>query len=103
MALTPEESAAIQAAADAVWAFITASRCVAWIGSGLSVPCGYLAWEKAVEQLCTVCLVGKNVPATNDPTQLIDLAEDCRQANPDLYFATLAELYGNTKIQVPVT
>src|SRR5690242_1074740 len=103
MALTPEDSAAIQNAADTVWAFMTRSRCVGWVGSGLSIPCGYLSWEQAVERLCTVCLVGKSVPVTNDPAQLIDLAEDCRQTNPALYFATLAELYGTTPIRTPVT
>lgn len=103
MKITVQQTAAIQAAADEIWKFITTGWCVGWIGSGLSVPCGYPSWEQAVERLCVVCLVGKNVPATNDPARLIDLAEDCRQANRDVYFATLAELYGNTTIQVPVT
>lgn len=37
------------------------------------------------------------------PSTVDRFTEDCRQANRDLYFAILAELYGNTKIQLPVT
>src|SRR5208283_3021709 len=66
-----------------------------WIGSGLSMGCGYPGWQAAVEQLCKVCISGKSdIGPSAVGHDLLAWAERCKVENPEKYFETLANLFG---------
>lgn len=79
--------------AESVWdRFLYRDNCVAWIGSGLSVPVGYDDWTTAVSKLCDTC----GVDPPNDPSaeSLLDLAQDCKERDERAYYETLHLIYG---------
>jgi SIR2-like protein len=85
----------IEKAAEATWAFIKDRDCVAWMGSGLSTPCGYPSWETAVDELCKRCLTEEALPPKPDAGTMLDLADKCRKVAPRQYLETLDELFGH--------
>jgi hypothetical protein len=73
--------------------------CIAWVGSGLSKGL-YPDWLAAVSGLCTACAVQPFDDSRPSPTadELIDKAEECKQANAAAYEAALAGFYGGNVV-----
>lgn len=87
----------VERTAQEVWEFVRNEDCVAWVGSGLSIPAAYLSWQFAVEELCRRCLTGRTLPPKLDAPMMLDLADECRIAAPDIYTSTLGELFGTSR------
>jgi hypothetical protein len=67
---------------------------VVWIGSGLSVGCGYPGWSDAVEALCEVCIPGKaDITPSMLGQELLTWAQRCKDADPEEYTKTLERLF----------
>ncbi len=81
---------------EMLWPQLERESCVVWVGSGLSRPADYPGWQETVRELCSACAVGC-LPAdrANDPNELMDKAEECKQANLTAYWQKLAELFGH--------
>jgi SIR2-like protein len=79
---------------------VSGRDCIAWIGSGLSRPV-YDDWPSAISKLFKACGVKDldgSLPGRKSD-QLIDKAEECKQANGGLYEATLADIYGRDEVK----
>jgi hypothetical protein len=92
--IDPEAREAAWKAADDITEFIGSGPCVAWIGSGLSMP-AYPSWDDAIAEVCRKCLSQADGPTAGDPGKLMSLADECREENPKLYSQTLGELFGH--------
>jgi len=76
-------------------AMLRRGKCVAWIGSGLSVPERYPGWRELVERLCTACNVRRpSAVKTFEASKLLALAQRCKNVNTAKYEQTLAEVFG---------
>jgi len=74
---------------------------IAWIGSGLSIGCGYPDWEKAVVELCEACIPDKaDIPPSSLASDLLDWTQRCKDADPNQYTNTLARLFGKVPISI---
>ena len=78
-----------------IFNLITKKRCLAWLGSGLSRPAGYVDWKTLTERLATSCLgsldlVNGDLLAKRFP----DAADTCYDAAPQKYRSTLREEFG---------
>lgn len=70
-------------------------ECIAWIGSGLSIDCGYPSWEEAIKQLCDACIEGKaDIRPSLVADDMLEWAEQCKSANQKEYIRTLGRLFG---------
>lgn len=79
--------------AEAIWdRFLYRDNCVAWIGSGLSIPVGYDDWKTAVSKLCDAC--GVDLPSDPTADDLLDIAQACKDHNEEAYYETLHRIYG---------
>jgi SIR2-like domain len=68
-----------------------------WIGSGLSMGCGYPDWQGAIEKLCLACIPGKSdIPPSALADDLLQWAAQCKATDPDKYFAALVDMFGRT-------
>ncbi len=68
---------------------------IVWVGSGLSVGCGYPGWTTAVAELCDACIPGKaDIRPSAVATELLEWAQRCKDADPDRYLHTLERLFG---------
>jgi hypothetical protein len=68
---------------------------IVWIGSGLSIGCGYPGWQEAIEQLCKACIPGKaDVQPSSVADDLLEWAERCKETNRVEYHKTLERIYG---------
>lgn len=83
-----------QKVGDYVTNFLGEGDCIAWIGSGLSLP-EYLSWDDAVAELCVKCLKDPVRPSSGDAGNLMALAEECKKQNQTLYYQVLGELFGH--------
>lgn len=85
--------------ATKLWPMIKQGNCIAWVGSGLSKVAKYPGWPETVIGLCEACgveaLASKE---TGDSAALMDKAEECKEANCEVYHAKLAELFGRPVI-----
>lgn len=69
--------------------------CIIWIGSGLSIGCGYPDWPSAIEQLCKACIPDKaDIRPSRVAEDLMEWAEQCKAANVEEYVKTLGRLFG---------
>ena len=67
---------------------------VVWIGSGLSVGCGYPRWSDAVAALCEDCIPGKaDITPSMLAQELLTWAQRCKEADPEKYKGTLERLF----------
>lgn len=67
-----------------------------WIGSGMSMGCGYPDWQTAIEKLCAACIPEKSdLPPSLMVRQKLDWADKCKAANREKYLETLGQLFGN--------
>ncbi len=75
--------------------YITPSRCVAFIGSGLSRGI-YDSWVDLVKNLCDKCGVEPEAPITkiSKPMDLLKAAEAAREANERAYCEYLGQHFG---------
>lgn len=72
------------------------NNCLIWIGSGLSIGCGYPGWRDAIEALCRACIPDKaDVRPSDSASELLNWAEQCKAAAPEKYFEVLANLFGS--------
>ena len=78
---------------------VLAGRCVAFIGSGLSMG-EYVSWGDLVKQLCDACGVDKD--AKNVDLDLLELAEQAKNASPDEYHRVLSEEFGKGVARLPL-
>jgi hypothetical protein len=79
--------------AKELWPIIN-KRCVAWVGSGMSPTTDYPEWKALVNTLCSACNVlplSLTEPSSDD---LINKAEECKCADPEMYHKTLADNFG---------
>jgi len=78
---------------------VSGDDCIAWIGSGLS-NLAYPDWPTAVAALSAACGI-QPFGATDAPTpsQLIDKAQECKNANVNGYETTLGNLYGGNVVE----
>jgi hypothetical protein len=66
-----------------------------WVGSGLSIGCGYPGWPEAIAQLCDACIPGKaDISPSTVATDLLVWAQRCKDADPNKYFETLEQMFG---------
>ncbi len=78
--------------------------CVAWIGSGLSIDCGYPSWDAAIRELCDACIEGKSdVPPSLVADDWLEWAEQCKKANREEYTRTLGRLFGDSPYTIRAT
>jgi len=93
-----EREARIDLAVNSLASFLKGSdECIAWIGSGLSIDCGYPSWEKAIKELCNACIEGKaDIQPSLVADDLLEWAEQCKRANPREYIRTLGRLFGES-------
>jgi hypothetical protein len=78
--------------------------CVAWIGSGLSIDCGYPSWEAAIRELCDACIEGKaDIPPSLVADDWLEWAEQCKRANREQYVKTLGRLFGDSPYTIRAT
>ena len=77
---------------------VHAGRCVAFIGSGLSMG-EYISWGNLVKQLCDACGVDKD--ANNVDVDLLELAEQAKNASPGEYHRVLSEEFGKEGVHLP--
>jgi hypothetical protein len=91
-----DQQARIDLAADSLASFLKESdECVAWIGSGVSIDCGYPSWEEAIRQLCDACIEGKaDIPPSLVADDMLEWAELCKRANRKVYIRTLEDMFG---------
>jgi hypothetical protein len=65
-----------------------------WIGSGLSMGCGYPGWRAAVAELCKECIPGKaDIRPSTVASELLEWAQRCKDTEPDKYIRTLERLF----------
>ncbi len=84
-----------QVVASLVSFFKRSGDCIVWIGSGLSIGCGYPSWTDAIQKLCDVCIPGKaDIKPSSVASELLEWADICKATNPDEYLGTLAKLFG---------
>jgi hypothetical protein len=75
--------------------FKQSGDCIVWIGSGLSIGCGYPSWTDAIQELCDVCIPGKaDIKPSSLANELLEWADVCKATNRDGYLGTLARLFG---------
>lgn len=79
-----------------LYQLIDGGNCLAWVGSGLSIP-EYPDWPKAINEICSACKVPPLTERTDDPSILMTKAEDCKKANLNVYCDKLGELFGTLK------
>jgi hypothetical protein len=93
-----DREARIDLAARALANFLKGpDDCIAWIGSGLSIDCGYPSWEEAIRQLCDACIEGKaDIQPSLVADDMLEWAEQCKRANPKEYIRTLGRLFGDS-------
>jgi hypothetical protein len=78
--------------------------CIAWIGSGLSIDCGYPSWEVAIKQLCNACIKRKaDIRPSMVADDWLEWAEQCKRANQEEYFRTLGRLFGDPPYVIRAT
>jgi hypothetical protein len=92
-----DREARIDLAANSLAGFLKRSDdCIAWIGSGLSIDCGYPSWETAIKQLCDACIEGKaDIQPSLVADDLLVWAEQCKKANRKVYIRTLGHMFGD--------
>jgi len=83
---------------DELSEFVHAGRSVAFIGSGLSME-EYISWGELVKQLCDAC--GVDIDADNVDVDLLELAEQAKNASPDEYHRVLSEEFGKEGVHLP--
>ena len=71
---------------------VSGGDCIAWVGSGLSAV-AYRGWNDAITALCDACGISRLAKYPN-ADELIDKAEECKNADHHAYEGTLANLYG---------
>lgn len=76
---------------------VNRGNCIAWIGSGLSIPAGYPSWEKLIGMLCTACGITRE--AQPNPADLLTIADACKAANCKAYEEVLASKFGKTIVR----
>ena len=70
-------------------------NCIAWLGSGLSVPARYPTWIKTLDILCNACKVKKiNKKYLSNVDLLLEKAEECKKKNKSIFHSKLASLFG---------
>lgn len=87
----------ISSLVESLKSLITASGDVmVWIGSGMSIGCGYPDWQTAIEKLCAVCIPEKSdLPPSLMVSERLKWAAKCQEANREKYLETLGDLFGN--------
>jgi hypothetical protein len=88
------EDLTLEQIAETLHEALRGGSCVAWIGSGLSMD--YPNWQSAIGTLCGECGIADFGESDPSPTaeQMMDKAQECKQANRDTYERTLGRLYG---------
>jgi hypothetical protein len=81
-----------------IWDLIRSGNCVAWIGSGFSEPL-YPKWENLINDLCSSC--GETYLSTDDPHELINKAQECKNNNLDAYKEVLYRHFAR-EIDIPI-
>ncbi|MDY6839428.1 MAG: SIR2 family protein [Thermodesulfobacteriota bacterium] len=78
-----------------LWPIIKNGNCVAWVGAGLSEVADYPGWQETVRHLCKACQVTP-LPPEHYPSadELMDKADECKQANLTAYNTSLGQLFG---------
>lgn len=78
--------------ADLLWNNVfSKEKSIIWVGSGLSNNY-YLCWEDIIDKLCANCGIENN-------DNFLDIADKCKEANPQKYFDTLYSEYGKNTHQ----
>lgn len=100
-----EREARIDLVATSLAGFLRRSDdCIAWIGSGLSIDCGYPSWEVAIKQLCDACIEGKaDIRPSMVADDWLEWAEQCKRANQEEYIRTLGRLFGDPPYVIRAT
>lgn len=75
------------------------TKCLAWVGSGLSAPAGYANWDKTIRILAARCFGDEQrLDSYIARARHLDAAEKCkvkcRKEGTDHYHRVLAELFG---------
>jgi len=81
---------------------IRGGRCVAFIGSGLSVG-SYPSWSDLVNGLCKACGSSCRVGDDSQPDEFLDAAQDAKSLDEIAYFKFLGEVFGPPADQVSLT
>jgi hypothetical protein len=82
---------AIAAAVSQLLPVVRGANTCAWIGSGFSTAVGFPNWSTLVADLCGAC--GVNAPNTESAEDLIQAAQDCRDAAAEAYWSLLAKRF----------
>jgi hypothetical protein len=81
---------------EALVASVRTGNCVVFVGSGLSAT-AYISWNALVQRLCDACGVPYVNPTDNDdPTPLLQMADQARVANQLAYCQVLGDEFGKT-------
>ena len=77
---------------------ILGGKCIAFIGSGLSMG-SYDPWHKLIKKICENCGTNNSVDKGSSPEQLLNAAQEAKSYDPNAYFRTLGEHFGNFNLQ----
>lgn len=78
---------------------LESGRCLAWIGSGLSIPAGYPNWDNAIRILASCCFgeekrMEREIAAGRYSAAAEKCKERSKKRESDIYEDTLARLFG---------
>lgn len=79
---------------------LSAKKCVAFIGSGLSAGC-YDSWPNLVNKLCERCGCSSRVQSSDPVDAFLDAAQDAKDANEGAYYEFLGEHFGKRAPSIP--
>src|SRR6266436_5635447 len=83
---------------------VRSSRCVAFIGSGLSIG-SYDSWPELINHLCDHCRVPPRVALDKDspPEAFLDGAQAAKLADEDAYYEFLGRHFGKAANHASLT
>lgn len=92
-----DRAARIQSIVAALASYLERSTdSIVWIGSGLSIGCGYPDWRETLKQLSEACITQKDdIPPSSMKDDPLKWAEQCKRANLEEYINTLGRLFGD--------
>jgi len=78
---------------------VNSGSCVAFVGSGLSLPdILYPSWEQLIVLLCKECGLDESINL-NDSELLLELADKARERDEATYYKTLNEVFGKPVVK----